>query len=393
MNKKRNRRDWSLLSSNIEALTKYHSDANTKLKDAARALCEKLKIEHISHAHINKSAKVWGAKPLMLCFCELTDQVLIEIFPAGSFVYQRFQDSGISFPLINHLNNKKSGKIIANLIQQIIIDLEESISFQKSKKSSNINHNERHKILQDTENLELLMRLLLAIDGELDQNVTLKWCEVCFRAANFRSNYCDLHNPKNDTEYRRGLKIKSLIPHQFQDQLISLHAKQKALGDDIILVYNTASLPDKITPYSQILYVDKDIIDLVNDSIHTAWCYVLHRWDTVLQTVPHTKSRLKFSANDYDSWEDFRNSVCVALENYYARVAHPYWFFQMLAEAELWFTFEDTLIQVKTDQKKDQILLMLSKGLRNRDIVNELQVSNSYVSELRKQYNKNRINN
>ena len=65
----------------------------------------------------------------------------------------------------------------------------------------------------------------------------------------------------------------------------------------------------------------------------------------------------------------------------------------MLAEAELWLSFEEELANKKVRPKKDEVIKLIAKGMRNCEIINQLKVTNSYVSEMRKKYNKNRTSN
>ena len=65
----------------------------------------------------------------------------------------------------------------------------------------------------------------------------------------------------------------------------------------------------------------------------------------------------------------------------------------MLAEAELWLSFEEELAHKKVRPKKDEVIKLIAKGMRNCEIINQLKVSNSYVSEMRTKYNKNRTSN
>ena len=392
MGLKRKKRDWGNLIEVFSSLSEGYVSADEQLHGAVKIFCIKLQTENISHASKNTSGKVWGASPLLILFCEVFDPILIKIFQKNSYTNQRLLKYKVTLPLVTHLENRESGKAVAEQIGLAIIDLESLISFGATSELSsiNLNHSGQLEILQDMENLELIARLLLAMHLELDLGARIKWCDICFRLTSGRKRYCEPHSSKNDTKYRKALSIKANIPFDIQERFLRLHSKRQALGNRFTLVFETSDIPDKVTPDTQVMYVDEIVRDLVQHTISKKWAMVSKNWDMILDTVPHVKKRIKTLPSSNQSWIQFTGSVFSILDNKYENTIHPYWFLQMLAEAEIWFQFEDGLEQEIETIKKDEILIMISQGLRNRDIVNKLNVANSYVSELRKKYNKNR---
>lgn len=373
---KRKNRNWSNLIANLQSLANEYRTTDIRIRNSIELFCIRLNTENISHASMNTSGKVWGAKSLVFCFCEIFDPVLVEIFHSKTYAYEYLQKHHVAIPLLSQMQHKEQSKMIANNIHLIVTELESLLPIGKVYPHS-APPSDWKKIQNDTENLELVAMLLNSIYSELGYQQALKWCFFCFRMTNKISKYCKVHSSSvDDTAYRKASKVKHSIPSELYKSF-KLHQSER------INYENNLKIPSKT----------KILNDLVSYTQIFEWSEIGREWDCVLDPLKYVRKRHKKNALEFTSWQEFANYTKAALQNLDDNTTHPYWIFIMLAEAEQWFTYEDRIEQEKTKQKKDQILEMISQSSRNRDIVNQLQVSNSYVSSLRKQYNKNRTSN
>ena len=389
----KNIRNWTDLIAVFQGLKSRYTSADIQLRNGIDYLCHQLQQERIIHSSINKRGKTWGAKSLVQCFCEKFDPMLVKLFPVNSISHQYLKNQQVFLPLINQMQHKENSKMVAFAIDQAIRNLESLISINSISKN-NVPESQWTKIQSDTENLQLVARLISAIYTQLGCAHSLKWCDICFRMANNASSYCSLHSSRlDDTAYRKALKIKKTIPTELQKQFEIQRSNRIIFGNKFTMASNEKDVPETITPEMLLIFVDEDVINLVSDTKKLKWHDVALYWDLTLNVMPYVRNRFQRNAVDFKSWPEFARYTQVALDNYNDTTIHPYWIRTTLAEAEVWLTFEDGLSLQKAEPKKNKILALLRNGLRNRDIVNQLQVTNSYVSELRKKNNKNRTNN
>ena len=387
-------KSWEELIAVFQSLKDGYETTDIFLRNGIDDFCQILKNENISHSSINSSGKVWGAKSLIICFCEIFDSILIVIFPINSYAYRHLLKHKISIPLLKHLQHKEQIKHVANSIDQVIFELESLIPIGTyNTQYASAKPSDWAKIQKDTENLQLISRLLAAIHSQLGFKYELKWCAVCFRMANTANDYCQIHSSKNDTAYRKAVKVRKLIPPDLLVKFDRQNSKRKGLGE----IFTIAAYPEEITaqikPDTLVIYVDGEIKALVENTLNLEWSIVSKSWDQILETTPCVSNQYEKKATELINWQQFVSYTKTVLDNHNDDTLHPYWILMMLAEAELWLSFEEQLVQKKGSPKKDEVINLLAKGKRNRDIVNQLKVTNSYVSELRKKYNKNRTSN
>lgn len=385
-------KNWLNLIAVLKSEKENFQLANIQLKNGIDTFCLRLQSENIIHASKNSSGSIWKAKSLITCFCETFDPILIGLFPEDSFTYTNLVFNEISLPLANHLVKKESCKEFADKIKMTVNAIENfmPIGNQADWPKPSAEYSEWNNLIKDGENLELLVSLLDAIYEELNLNDEIKWCTICFRVANKMGNYCDLHATQNDTNYRKGLRVKDSIPVAQYTKFLSQRSKRKMLKDDFLLASSPFDISNQIISHkSKAIYVDSLTKELVSNTDSLAWQTVAKDWDYVLQAVPLVNMRLNNKASYYGNWDEFIAAILVAIDNPYEKTKHPYWIFLMLAEAEIWFSIEDSFANFNPTSKKDEIEKLLSQGLRNFEIVNQLNVSNSYVSELKKRKPKN----
>ena len=391
---KRKNRDWGALIDTLAGLSKSYKACDKRLHAATAEFCELLKTVNISHSSKNSSGKTWGAKSLSICFCEIFDPILIETFPIDSCAYQHLQKKKISIPLLKHLQHKKNIQNVANSINQVIFELESLIPIGAyNTQYASAKPSDWAKIQKDTENLQLISRLLAAIHSQLGFKCELKWCDICFRMANTSSDYCQLHSSKNDTAYRKALQVRKLIPFDLLEKFYRQNSKREALSDSFTIAAYSEEFTARIKLDTSVIYVDKVIKDLVDETLNFEWPAVSKNWDLILETTPHVSKRYEKKAIDFTNWQQFVSYSKTVLDNHNDDTQNPYWIIMMLAEAELWLSFEEELAHKKVRPKKDEVIKLIAKGMRNCEIINQIKVSNSYVSELRTKYNKNRTTN
>lgn len=390
---KRKNKDWSNLIDVFSSLSRGYETADKRLLDAIATFCEILKSENISNASKTTSGKVWGAKSLVLCFCETFDPILIKLFNNKSYGYQYLQKQQIAIPLLNQMQIKENSKVIGDGIDRAVLQLESIVPIVIVSPYS-APPSDWETIQKDAENLQLLARMISSIYLQLGYGHHLKWCSICFRMANNASKYCHLHSSiSDDTAYRIALKIKVKIPSETHEKFQRQRSRRQALKNIFTLISKVEDIPSTIASDMLCVWVSEAIKNLVIDTQKISWTKVAINWDLVLNSVPHVQKRYQKNAQDFTSWYAFSNYTKTVLQNNFDNTTHPYWIFMMLAEAEIWLEFEDGLVQEKLVPKNQEIQAMISHGFRNRDIVNQLQVANSYVSELREKYNKNRTSN
>ena len=389
----KNIRNWTDLIAVFQSLKSGYESADIQLRNGIDCLCHKLQQERIIHSSINKRGKTWGAKSLVLCFCEKFDPILEKLFPANSISHQYLNNQQVYLPLINQMQHKENSGTIASGIDRAIFLLESLIPIDNASKT-NAPPLQWNKIQSDIENLELVARLISAIYSELGYVHDLNWCSICFRMANKISRYCHIHSSSlDDTAYRKALKLKQTIPSQLLGLFARQRSQRRVLRDTFTIISKNDEVFAELSPDMFCIYVDEVVKNLVLDTKNSMWQDTAQDWDFVLHDLPHVSKRLIKKAVNFVSWPEFSRYTQICLDNHYDDTTHPYWIFMMFVEANVWFKFEDELTLQKAEPKKNEILTLLSKELRNRDIVNQLQVTNSYVSELRKKYNKNRTNN
>lgn len=387
-------RSWKKLIALFQSLKDSYETTDILLRSGIDGFCQILQNEHVIYSYKNTGGTIWGAKSLVVCFCEIFDPILIKIFPINSYASRYLQNQQISFPLLKYLQYKEKIKDVANSIDQVIIELESLIPFtNKHLQHASVPLSDWVNIQKDAENLQLLSRLLDTINSQIGIKRGMKWCSICFRMANTASDYCQIHGSKDDTAYRKALHVRKLIPFDLLEKFYRQNSKREALGDSFTIAAYSDELPAQVKPDTLLIYADKVIKDLVEDTQNLEWSAVSKNWDSILETVPHVSMRCERKATDFISWSQFVNYIKKALENHNDNTLHPYWIIMMLTEAENWLSFEEELAQKKVSPKKDQVIKLLAEGMRNCDIVNQLKVTNSYVSELRTKYNKNRTSN
>lgn len=381
------RKNWGNLVAALVRNRSHFKLANDQLKTGIDNFCHRLQTENIIHSSINSSGTAWKSKSLISCFCETFDPILTALFPQNSYAYHYLKLNQVQIPLADHLIKKESCSEFSSNVKTAIYGLERLIPVgdQFNSPHQSVEPSEWNLVCKDGESLELLASLLDAIYQELNLNDEVKWCEVCFRIARNVSNYCDTHNPsENDTNYRRGLKIKKSIPKSENLKFLRLRSKRNSFKEDFFLITAPSDMPDEITHKTNCLPVDNFIKKLVSDTESQQWKVISKAWGLVLQTIPVVSKRFDNDPNNFHSWDEFLSALLIAIDNLHEKTKHPYWILLMLAEAEIWFSIEDSFTKLSPTSKKNEIERLLSQGLRNSEIVKQLSVSNAYVSELRK---------
>ena len=237
-------RSWDKLIAVFLSLKNDYESTDIFLRNGIDDFCQILKNGNIIHSSINSSGKVWGAKSLIISFCDVFDPIIIETFPINSYAYQYLLKQNVSIPLIKHLQYKEQIKYVANSIDQVIFELESLIPISTyNTQYASAKPSDWAKIQKDTENLQLISRLLAAIHFQLGFKYELKWCAVCFRIANNANDYCQIHSSKNDTAYRKAVKVRKLIPPDLLLKLDRQNSKRKGLGE----IFTIAAYPEEIT--------------------------------------------------------------------------------------------------------------------------------------------------
>lgn len=378
------KRNWPNLIATLNRGKHHFESANETLRNGIDIFCNKLQTENIAYANINPSGTVWGYKSLIKCFCEIFDPILLIIFPHGSSIQKLQQPNKIPLPLAKFLVKKQSCKELANLIKNAINDLERLIPIpDKRIKIKKLDIDDR-KIIEDAENLELLAYMLLAISNELDTKYELTWCSICFRRAAYNSPFCYLHSATNDTNYRKGKRIKEAIINSEYKIFLRNRSQRKALGDNFRPLPTSSDISKRVAHDLNGIDINPTISQLILDTINKKWDEICEDWNQLLKTMPNVANEFSQNASNFNNWDEYSEALVMSLENPFENTKHHYWFILMLIEAEIWLSHEQKFNDRRLSDNEEKILKLISKGYNNSEIALKIGVSRQYVGKIKK---------
>jgi hypothetical protein len=383
-----NKKDWSNLISILTENRNHFSLASDGIKSGVDAFCEMLDTEYIVHASTNASGVVWQSRPLISCFCETFDPILDGIFSENSQTRHLLDKHQRLLPLANTLTKKEDCRNVADKIKNAILNLEDLLPIEAIDAVEHAHPNNWDEIIEAAESLELVAGCLYAIYDELISQES-RWCNICFRKSSSNSIYCDSHkasksNALQDTQHRKGLRVRERIPADIHKKWILHRSKRSTLGDDFLLFALTTDVPDQILSDTSGVVVEKPMKDFVEATQSQNWSQVCDYWNFVLQKLPTVNNIIIKQANEFDSWNDFRSAILFSLKNKHETTQHPYWIFMMLIEAEDWLSIEKQFSDMRLTDTEDKTIALALLGKSNTEIAKELNISRVYVWRIKK---------
>src|SRR5690606_30902251 len=119
----------------------------------------------------------------------LFDPVLADLMPPGSLAHNLANAIDCFFPLNRSLSKRENCKYVADNLEAL------------SKRIKNFSDYEPDQERTLRESIHCMRETVDAVRNVLPVE-TLNWCHYCFRRTAIHSNFCDVHMPSNDTEYR-----------------------------------------------------------------------------------------------------------------------------------------------------------------------------------------------
>ena len=363
---RRSRRLVELLRSCRDA----HSKAAPSILATLDELIRQVENEKIAIADSKEKTVFYGQRYLLSSMAELFDPVLANLMPPGSLAHNLANAIDGLFPLSRSLRNRENCKYVADSLEAL------------SKRIKNFSNYkpEQEKILR--ESIHCIMETVDAVRNVLPIE-TLNWCQYCFRRTAIHSNFCNVHMPSNDTEYRTGKRIYSTLSKEVLDHRARYQTARRAIRESVNLVSRTEDIIPAMSKGPSIT-VPEQVAQLTEQTISN-WALASTVWTKVIEYNFPSLSKIIVADMPcaHSSWKSWTTAIRKACCDESEHTTHPYWILNILACAEDWFAAENIAKDQRKTDTENQIQTLWEAGTKNAsEIARQLNVSRQYVARV-----------
>ena len=347
-----------------------HKRAVPSILEALDELMRQVENEKIAIADSKEQEIFYGKRYILASIATSFDPLLVNLMPSGSSAYCIANSIDGLFPLSRSLSKRENCRSVADNIDQLSRQIKSFSSYELDQEI----------VLR--ESLHCIRGVLDAVHNVLPTD-TLNWCDYCFRRAPINSNYCDIHNPSNDTDYRMGKRIRNTLSEERLNRRTKYWTARRALGESFNLVSQVEDIAAAISSDPSII-VPEQIKQLSEQTISN-WASARVTWAHIIEK--ECPSLLKIISTNmpgaHNSWQSWTSAIRIAYKDELEHTTHPYWILNILGCAEDWFTTESDATDRRKTDIQERIKALWAAGTTNtREIAEQLKISRQYVSRV-----------
>ncbi len=352
-----------------------HKLAAPSFLEALGELIKQVETEKIALADSKGQTVFYGQRYILSSIAELFDPLLANLMPHGSVARNIANSIAYFLPLSSSLTLRKNCKYVADNLDKLSKDIKSFSDYEPDQK----------KHLR--ESIHCLMATLDAVQSVLPLE-TLNWCDYCFRRAAINSDYCDVHKPSNDTDYRTGKRIHNTLSKEMLDHRARYRTARRTLGESFNLISKEEDIIPAISKGPSIL-VPERVAQLTEWTI-SDWASARVTWTHIIENECSSLSKIfltdmPYAHNSWDCWTDAIKKNCQDETEY---TTHPYWILNILSSAECWFSAENSVKDLRKSDTPARIkALWATDTTTASEIAEQLNISRQYVSRVIKKLN------